>query len=664
MTNKRYNIGLIVGNVEDDFSNSICKGAIQAAEELNDNLFIIPVKYIDYYIKDDPQMCYEYQYNTLLNYARVSSLDMILLCLGTIGFTTTKERCDEILASFDGYPVILIACDEEGHSCVRYNNRNALEEGISHLITIENRKHIGMITGFLSNIDSKERLEVYKQTLTAHGLPITDSAIKITFGDSDCAPDVEPFLDANPDMDAIVCGNDSIAQAVYAALNKRRISIGSQISVIGFDDIDDAKYMNPPLSTVRANASELGFRAVLQGHRKLADGSVFEPETFFVDTRFIYRDSIGSHSVPKVMLQKQTDDQDRLFGKVLTTDENARLIKMNHSMNILSRNMLTLDDSGEQNYTQILDCLTIANLKSCFLYTLKQPVPYHFGDTWNQPDSLYLRAYLENDKAVAPRMTSQLIKTDAIFNHPFMPDMRKTYVMIDLYARELQYGFMLCDINYNNFHYVEFLCYQISIAIKLMHMFDMRRTLLAEKDDLVLRLQKENLQLDAISGKDELTGILNRRGFYKKIADFISSGEGNQNQIIFAYADLNYLKQINDLYGHPEGDFAIRSCAAAFEQIFPNCIAGRIGGDEFAVLSICERDFSKETLRENMNVYLENICREAEKPYTITVSIGIWSPAEGEVFQLETAIEMADALLYEEKKHKPPFDKKREHHEE
>lgn len=195
-------------------------------------------------------------------------------------------------------------------------------------------------------------------------------------------------------------------------------------------------------------------------------------------------------------------------------------------------------------------------------------------------------------------------------------------------------------------------------------MFDMRRTLLAEKDDLVLRLQKENLQLDAISGKDELTGILNRRGFYKKIADFISSGEGNQNQIIFAYADLNYLKQINDLYGHPEGDFAIRSCAAAFEQIFPNCIAGRIGGDEFAVLSICERDFSKETLRENMNVYLENICREAEKPYTITVSIGIWSPAEGEVFQLETAIEMADALLYEEKKHKPPFDKKREHHEE
>ncbi|MBO5165806.1 MAG: GGDEF domain-containing protein [Lachnospiraceae bacterium] len=657
MADRRYNIGLIVGNVEDDFSNSICKGAIQAAEELNDNLFIIPVKYIDYFVKDDPLMCYEYQYNTLLNYARVTSLDIILLCLGTIGYTTTKERCDEILASFKGYPVILIACDEEGHSCVRYNNGNALSEGISHLITVENRKHIGMITGFLSNIDSKERLDAYKQTLTQHGLPIIDSAIKITIGDSDCAPDVEPFLDANPDMDAIVCGNDSIAQAVYAALNKRRILIGSQMSVIGFDDINDAKYMTPPLATVRANASELGFRAVLQGHRKLLEGTVSQPETFFVDTKFVYRDSIGINSSSKVISQKQTDDQDRLFGKVITGDENARLIRMNHSMNILSRNMLTLNDNGEQNYTQILDCLSIANLKSCFLYTLKKPYAYRFGDTWKQPESLYLRAYLENDKAVAPRKTAQLIKTDNIFNHQFMPNERKTYVMIDLYARELQYGFMLCDISYNNFHYVEFLCYQVSIAIKLMHMFDMRRALLAEKDDLVLRLQSENLQLDAISGKDELSGILNRRGFYKKIGTFIEEERPTDKQLIFAYADLNYLKQINDLYGHPEGDFAIQSCATAFELIFPNCIAGRIGGDEFAVLSVCDKTVTKESLREAMNTYLADVSAKAGKPYTITVSIGIWSPAEGETFQLETAIEMADALLYEEKKHKPPFGK-------
>ena len=655
MAAKRYNIGLVVANIEDAFSNSICKGAIQAAEELNDNLFIIPAKYLDYCSFEDPLMQYEYQYNTLISYARSASLDVILLCLSSIGITTSQERCDEVLHSFDGYPIILIASDDERYSCVRYNNKSALSEGISHLITVEGRKNIGMVVGSLNNSDCRERLETYKETLAHHGLPIIESAIKESFGDFNCLPEVDSFLDANPNLDAIVCNNDSMAQAIYKALNKRRISIGDQISVISFDDIDEAKYMDPPLATVRANAEELGFRSVLQGHRKLMDGSIHKPETYYVDTKFIYRDSIGTKSAYKVITQKQADEQDRLFGKVRLADANADLIKMNHSMNILSRNMLTLDDSGEQNYTQILDCLTIANLKSCFLFTLKKPLPHNYGETWKKPEQLYLRAYLENEKATAPPKTAQLTKTDNLYSHRYMPDERKTYVMIDLYARELQYGFMLCDIDYSNFHYVEFLCYQVSIAIKLMHMFDMRRSLLAEQDILLRRLQKENLQLDAISAKDELSGILNRRGFYKKIGDFIEKEKSDNKQIIFAYADLNYLKQINDCYGHNEGDFAIRACGTAFETVFPNCIAGRIGGDEFAVLSVCDKNVTYASLRQAMNKQLEEVSRQADKPYTITVSLGIWSPEHSSDFQLETAIEMADALLYEEKKRKPPF---------
>ena len=70
-----------------------------------------------------------------------------------------------------------------------------------------------------------------------------------------------------------------------------------------------------------------------------------------------------------------------------------------------------------------------------------------------------------------------------------------------------------------------------------------------------------------------------------------------------------------------------------------------------------DKDTTKEALREAMNTYLRDISHDSGKPYTITISIGIWSPAEGEPFQLETAIEMADASLYEEKKHKPPFGK-------
>ena len=657
MAKARYNIGLIVGNVEDDFSNSICKGAIKAAEQLGDNLFILPVKYIDYYVKEDSLQRYEYQYNTLLSYAQVASLDMILLCLSTIGCTTTKERCLEILASFDGYPIILIASDEKGYSCVRYNNKNGFSDGIRHLIEKEHRQHIGMITGYLDNSDSCERLAAYKQVLSEYDLPIPESAMKFAKFDSDCRSAVEELLNENPDLDAIVCGNDAMAATVYKALSDRHIAVGEQISVIGFDDIETAKYLSPPLATVRADAAELGFRAFLQGHRKLLDGTTRTAETFFVDTRFICRGSVGVLSADEVLTQKQTDEQDLLFEKASLTESNRRLIKMNHNMNILSRNMLTLDENGEQNYTQILECLTIADLESCFLFTLKAPTAHHFGEVWKKPDALYLRAYLEKGNAVVPKRTTQQIAIDDLYRHPFMPDTRKTYVMIDLYSRELQYGFMLCDISFDNFHYVEFLCYQLSIAIKLMNMFDIRRTLLAEKDDLVLRLQRENLQLDAISGKDELTGILNRRGFYKKATDFIEQAEKTHFNILFAYADLNYLKQINDIYGHGEGDFAIRSCAHALESVFPNSLAGRIGGDEFAVLASFETLPDTKKLQASLNHYLADVAAKEKKPYAITVSAGLSSPKSDSHFSLEEAIEQADALLYEEKKKKPPFEK-------
>ncbi|MGN1146904.1 MAG: GGDEF domain-containing protein [Lachnospiraceae bacterium] len=657
MTEGRYNIGLVVGNVEDDFSNSICKGAIQAAEEMNDNLFILPVKYIDYCLKEDSLQRYEYQYNTLLSYAQVKSLDIVLLCLSTIGSTTTRERCLEILSSFKDIPLILIATNEEGYSCVRYNNASGLADGVRYLIETEHRKHIGMVTGFLDNSDSYERLSTYKQVLAEQGLPIEDSAIKFAPPTANCREAVEELLRDNPSLDAIVCCNDSMATTVYKVLSEHHITIGEQISVLGFDDIEVAKHLSPPLATIRADASELGFRAVLQGHRKLLDHTVGKAETFFVDTKFVCRESIGACSSEKINFQKQIDEQDRLFEKAQMSGSNRRLIDMNHNMNILSRNMLTLDDNGEQNYTQIINCLTIADLESCFLFMLKTPTAYHFGDTWIQPDSLYLRAYLENGKAVAPRRTEQLMSVHDIYRHKFMPDTRKTYVMIDLYSRELQYGFMLCDISFNNFHYVEFLCYQISIAIKLMNMFDIRRSLLAEKDELVLRLQKENIQLDAISGKDELTGILNRRGFYKKANDFIEQAEASGGQIVFAYADLNYLKQINDIYGHMEGDFALRSCAAALEDTFPNSIVGRIGGDEFAVLAIYDTRLYKDDIMTALNRHLARVASSNKKPYSITISVGIWSPDAGKSFQLEEAVERADALLYEEKKKKPPFRK-------
>lgn len=162
MAGKRYNIGLVTGNVEDDFPNQICEGAIQAAAELDDNLFIMPVKYFDRYDFTDPLQKYEYQYNTLISYAQVHSLDIVLLCLGNIS-AIHETRSAEIINGFGDIPIILIASEQDGYSSVCYANEAGLTEGIEALVTRENREHIGIITGYTTNKDSYERLETYKR---------------------------------------------------------------------------------------------------------------------------------------------------------------------------------------------------------------------------------------------------------------------------------------------------------------------------------------------------------------------------------------------------------------------------------------------------------------------------------------------------------------------
>ncbi len=653
---KRYNIGLVTGNVEDDFPNSVCKGAMQAAEELNDNLFIIPVKYFDNYDFKDPAQAYEYQYNTLLGYAQSHSLDMVLVSLGNIASVPNSgiDLAQRILGGFDSIPTLLICSENEGYSSICYANYSGLVDGIEHLITHENRRRIGMVTGFTVNKDSKERLETYKKVLSAYDIPYDESRVLFSYFDAKCRDDFEEFWNKNSDLDAIVCGNDAIAGAVYEVLQARGVQIGTEVSVIGFDDIEAAKYMNPPLATVHADATELGYRALLQGHRKLLSNTFHETENLYVDTKFIFRESIGPNASTKMLLQKQIDEQDKLIEKIQQAERSQLLIRTNHNMNCFSRDMLLLADESDESFLRIMQSMTQAHIQNCFLFTLKEPVPFHYKDDWVNPQQVYLRACLNNSRAFIPRKSTQAMRVDDLYRHPYMPDQRRSYVMIDLYSREMQYGFLLCDIPHENLHYAEFLCYQVSSAIKLMNLFAYQHQLLSEQDEMLQRLQRENLMLDSISGKDELTGILNRRGFYKKADSFIEHAKEEERKLLFAYADLNYLKQINDLYGHTEGDQALIACANALENVFPGSLTGRIGGDEFAVLALVNEGNSETNIRNSIDKELMTWCQNHQKPYRLTLSIGMYKQSSSN-FLLPDAIEKADNLLYEEKLKKPPF---------
>lgn len=99
---------------------------------------------------------------------------------------------------------------------------------------------------------------------------------------------------------------------------------------------------------------------------------------------------------------------------------------------------------------------------------------------------------------------------------------------------------------------------------------------MAVRDDLMAQLQRA-------ADHDGLTGLLNRRAFEHRLHQRLDRGAGGQG-LALLWLDLDHFKAINDRYGHPAGDAALRAVAATIDA---NCrtqdLSARLGGEEFAL---------------------------------------------------------------------------------
>jgi len=134
---------------------------------------------------------------------------------------------------------------------------------------------------------------------------------------------------------------------------------------------------------------------------------------------------------------------------------------------------------------------------------------------------------------------------------------------------------------------------------------------------------------------DELTKILNRRGFDEKVKDL------KKGSIIFM--DLDHFKQINDTYGHEMGDFVLKEFANVIKNnIRESDIFARVGGEEFILVLSNTPYFKAFMVAEKLRKLVEN---HNFKGIKVTASLGI-SELRGD---LEEAIKRADEALYEAK---------------
>src|SRR5215471_9810632 len=134
----------------------------------------------------------------------------------------------------------------------------------------------------------------------------------------------------------------------------------------------------------------------------------------------------------------------------------------------------------------------------------------------------------------------------------------------------------------------------------------LRRALLCATKQYMLQTELSNLAL-----KDELTGLYNRRGFLALADRQLKLARRSGRSLLLFFIDVDGLKEINDVFGHAEGDAALKCAAEALETTFRDSdVIARFGGDEFAVLAIEASDQNEATIRERLTQYLNSARRQ------------------------------------------------------
>jgi len=158
-------------------------------------------------------------------------------------------------------------------------------------------------------------------------------------------------------------------------------------------------------------------------------------------------------------------------------------------------------------------------------------------------------------------------------------------------------------------------------------------------------------ELKEMSSIDELTKLHNRRGFFHLTEHLMKTARRMRQRVVLLFIDLDGMKQINDTFGHSEGDKALTMMARMFKKTLRDSdIIARIGGDEFVVFGIIQHESDENIICHRIQTEIDTLNKSGLYPYKFSVSIGISCYDPDNPVSIDEMLQKADKLMYEEKR--------------
>jgi len=268
---KKNLIGLVMPDIAYPFAIEVMKGVNQAIAESDFDLLV----YTTGNVRKTGRAWHEQKYVSLLTNSISDGVIIVAPVAGEFNIDAPIVSIDP-LASNPNFPAV--------HATNYQGAMDAMEYllGLGH-------KRIGYISGRAESESSNRRLKGYKDALKKAGISLDEKLI--ASGDYTTETGVsgaQQLLALKNPPTAIFASNDQMAMGVYQVAQEMGLRIPDDLSVIGFDNITESKYLG--LTTVDQFISEMGYVAT-QMLIKLINGEKFESQTYKMQTHLVIRNS-------------------------------------------------------------------------------------------------------------------------------------------------------------------------------------------------------------------------------------------------------------------------------------------------------------------------------------------------------------------------------------
>ncbi|MHA2010587.1 MAG: GGDEF domain-containing protein [Promethearchaeota archaeon] len=152
---------------------------------------------------------------------------------------------------------------------------------------------------------------------------------------------------------------------------------------------------------------------------------------------------------------------------------------------------------------------------------------------------------------------------------------------------------------------------------------------------------------------DKLTGLYNRKGFFSLAEHRLKITKRQKSGLLILYADVDNLKEINDAYGHEEGDNLLKEIANILKSTYRESdIIARFGGNEFLVFPLGTTKAHIEVISSRLQNVINDYNTSREDRYKLSVSIEISAYEPESVTTIDELLAEVDRLIYEHKRNK------------